>query len=374
MTDRRRLVVVLTMIFKVRGGIPRFNQMLCRALDDLAPSLGLEVDVVSLLDGPEDYAAAGSPWRHLRFVPSPGQAALVVRTTLLCARRRPDALLVGFIGMAPVGVLASPFVKRGFGIVAHGTEAWDIPRATRRVSAKRARYAFVVSRNTGERLCRATGLPSERVRFLPNTLESAFEDVAATPRLEFLVVARLWADEGRKGVDHTIDAFARLAPDHPEWTLRIVGKGTDKPRLVDIAAKTGLGNRIVFEEDLDDAVLAERYASCAVFVLPSGQEGFGIVFLEAMRLEKPCIGGNEGGTPEVIVDGETGLLVPWGDPHALEAAMRRLASDPVLRARMGEAGRRRVVEEFSFPGFRRRLDGYLREWLAIPRSRDGGGN
>ena len=120
-----------------------------------------------------------------------------------------------------------------------------------------------------------------------------------------------------KGVDHTLRAFARLAAAHPTAIHRIVGKGDDQPRLRELAASLGIADRVVFEQDLTDEELADRYRRCAVFVLPSGQEGFGIVFLEAMRFSKPCIGGDAGGTPDVIEDGETGLLVPYGDLEAL---------------------------------------------------------
>jgi glycosyltransferase involved in cell wall biosynthesis len=119
----------------------------------------------------------------------------------------------------------------------------------------------------------------------------------------------------------------------------------------------------VFHQDISDDELAGYYKRCALFVLPSGQEGFGIVFLEAMRFAKPCIGGNVGGTPEVVEDGQTGLLVPFGDVDALERALDRLLADSALRKQMGIAGRRRLLTQFVFERFRARLEGYLRELL-----------
>ena len=100
-------------------------------------------------------------------------------------------------------------------------------------------------------------------------------------------------------------------------------------------------------------------------MLPSGQEGFGIVFLEAMRYSKPCIGGNTGGTPEVIEDGRTGILVPFGDEPALATALERLLGDPELRLEMGRAGRQRLAERFVFERYRDRLAVILREMLGI---------
>jgi glycosyltransferase involved in cell wall biosynthesis len=167
-----------------------------------------------------------------------------------------------------------------------------------------------------------------------------------------------------KGVDHTLTALARVASRHPQARYRIVGKGSDKSRLQQLADSLGIGRRVIFEEDLSDTDLAERYRRCAAFVMPSGQEGFGIVFLEAMRYSKPCIGGDAGGTPDVIVDGETGYLVPFGDLNALEDRLDQLLAQPELRRRLGRAGRQRLIDEFTFDSFKARLGAYVEGLLS----------
>jgi phosphatidylinositol alpha-1,6-mannosyltransferase len=366
----KRLLIVLSTVFKVRGGIPRFNRMLCLALDQLAPDLGYTGTVISQDDSLEDYRAAGTPWHHLEFVPGNGKRRLFWRSLRAAARRRPELMLVGLLGMTPVGVVCLPFLRRGFGFVAHGTEVWSEPRLSRRWSGRRARFAFAVSRHTATSLERSVGLPAAAIRRLPNTLDPVFEDLVQPgpgaregESLELLTVARLWADERMKGVDHTLRAFAGIAERYPSAVYRIVGQGNDRPRLEALAASLGLGERVVFEAGITDRELAERYRDCSLFVLPSGQEGFGIVFLEAMRFAKPCIGGDAGGTPDVIVGDETGFLVPFGDVAAIETALDRLLGDAELRRRMGRAGRRRLEEEFCFERFRERVARYLRDYL-----------
>jgi len=362
-----RLLLVLSTVFHNRGGIPRFNQMLCLALDQLAEELGFSGEVIVLDDTPEDYAKAGRPWRQLEFSAGGGQLGLAARAVSACVRTRPRLMLVGLLGMAPVGWLCRPLLARGFGFIGHGTECWEEPRWTRRHAAGTARFAFAVSTHTAAALQRTAGLPAGAIHLLPNTLDPGFEDLPSDgeePQSpELLTVSRLWAEERRKGVDHTLHAFARLLRRHPDARYRIVGKGTDRPRLEQLAARLELGDRVCFESDLSDAELAERYRRCSLFVLPSGQEGFGIVFLEAMRFAKPCIGGDAGGTPDVIRHEETGLLVPFGDDAALEAALLRLVSDEELRRRLGRAGRLRLEREFVFSRFRERLRGYIRELL-----------
>jgi len=210
----------------------------------------------------------------------------------------------------------------------------------------------------------------ERIRWVPNTLEPDFEPSrpeAPTTRngVQLLTVARLWSEERMKGVDHSLTAFARVHGRYPGARYRIVGKGSDRPRLEEIARRLGIADRVSFEQDLPDTELAEAYRGCDVFVLPSGQEGFGIVFLEAMKFAKPCIGGAVGGTPEVVLDEKTGLLVPFGNERALAAALDRLMGDDGLRRRMGLAGLERLQSEFTFPRFRDRLRSYLTELMEI---------
>jgi glycosyltransferase involved in cell wall biosynthesis len=366
------VVAVLSTIFKVHGGIQRFNRALCLALDELAGEMGFDGRVLSQDDSVVDYERAGAPWKQLRFVAGGGGPyRLSLRTAAVCAER-PDILIVGLLGMTPLGLACRPLLRRGFGFVAYGNESWREGRFSRRFAARRARLAFAISKDTAAALERATGLPGDRVRWLPPALDPAFERVASgaarapadEERLEILTVSRLWAEELQKGVDHALAAFARLAPRHPRALYRIVGKGSDKPRLQSLADRLGIGARVIFEEDLSDRELADRYRRCSVFVLPSGQEGFGIVFLEAMRFGRPCVGGRAGGAPEVIVDGRTGMLVDFLDAAGLEAALDRLLGDAGLRRRMGAEGRQRVLETFTFEQFRERLRQGLTEWFA----------
>ena len=373
----RRLALSLSMIFKERGGIPRFNQMLCLALDEVAPALDVEAWVISEQDSGRDYLDSGAIWRNIQFIPAGGRGGLISRTALLCMRRRPDILLMGILGMAPLGAACLPFLRRGFGFIAHGAEAWEEPRLTRRVLGRQARYVLAVSRDTGEAVCRTIGLDPSAVRILPNTLAPGFEAAPEPPgrgapdsRPEILTVARLWPQtaltpfEGRKGVDHTLHALTRLVGRHPGVRYRIVGKGPDKPRLQRLSESLGLEDHVIFEEDLTDAELSERYRRCAVFALPSGQEGFGIVFLEAMRFGKPIVAARTGGIPEVVEDGTNGLLVPFADVDALEGALDKLLGDHALRTSLGAAGRTRLEEQFTFERFRSRLGSHLREWLS----------
>ena len=107
--------------------------------------------------------------------------------------------------------------------------------------------------------------------------------------------------------------------------------------------------------------LSHLYARAAVVVCPSRREGFGVACLEGMAHGRPVVASGVGGLLDLVVNGETGILVEPGNVQALRAALERLLADPELRRRMGDAGRRRAAEHFSWATVTRKtLDVYAR--------------
>src|ERR1019366_3333934 len=137
-------------------------------------------------------------------------------------------------------------------------------------------------------------------------------------------------------------------------TLRIVGTGDDLGRLAALAMKVGVTPYVHFPGTIPDDALQREYQTCDVFALPSAKEGFGIVFLEAMRYGKPCIGGRHGGTPEVLRDGVDGYLVDFGNVEQLVQTVKRLYEHPAEAHDMGKASLARFRSEFTYPVMRRR--------------------
>lgn len=129
----------------------------------------------------------------------------------------------------------------------------------------------------------------------------------------------------------------------PDATLDIIGDGEDRARREAVAGELGLSNFVHFRVPVSDDELHRCLASMDLFVLPSSKEGFGLVFLEA--------GGAHGGTPEVVVDEKTAVLVDRTDRQALESALVRLLLDDDTRHAMGAAGWRRLRERFTFDAF-----------------------
>lgn len=169
-----------------------------------------------------------------------------------------------------------------------------------------------------------------------------------------LIVGRMAAGEGYKGHDLLIDVWPRVLQRHPDATLRIAGDGTDRERLEAKVAAAGLATSIVFEGRVDDDRLADLYRQCRFFVMPSRDEGFGFVFLEAMRAGKACIAAC-GAASEIIRHGETGWIVDPADPNPVIEAVTRLFGDSKTAAAFGAAGRARFREEFTDTAFQRRF-------------------
>ena len=164
------------------------------------------------------------------------------------------------------------------------------------------------------------------------------------PHLRLLAVGRL---SRYKGFDVLIEALAGAA----DVDLLLVGGGECEGELRALAAQRGVGGRIAFAGELDDDALAAAYESADAFVLPSRDRGeaFGLVLLEAMRAGLPVIASaiDGSGVGEVVVEDETGLLVPPGDAAALAGAVARLRGDDALRRRLGSGGRARWKSTFT---------------------------
>ena len=149
----------------------------------------------------------------------------------------------------------------------------------------------------------------------------------------------------------------------------VIGDGDDRPRLAEQAIRLGLRG-VQFTGPVTDDEMHSYLASTEVFVLPSEKEGFGIAFLEALAHGRPVIGGNVGGTPEVVVDGETGILIDPDNLGEVVDAMGRLLGDSALQDRMGAAARQRVSSEYSYEMFAGRVEALLSSLLREHGSRD----
>jgi glycosyltransferase involved in cell wall biosynthesis len=152
----------------------------------------------------------------------------------------------------------------------------------------------------------------------------------------------------RKGIRFLIQAASRLRPRYPDLQLVIAGDGFERAELERLAANSGIADGTTFVGWVPNRDLPPYYRACAVSVIPSLEEGFGIPAAEAMGCEAPVVASDAGGLPEVVEDGVTGFVVPRGNVDALAEAIDRLLADAELRRGMGQAGRARALERFDW--------------------------
>ena len=195
----------------------------------------------------------------------------------------------------------------------------------------------------------AAGVHSERIRVVPSAVDPSRVQAAPGVRAERrvawgvapgeVVVLVLGALERRKGQDVLLDAVEALGERARPVRVVLCGEGSERATLA--ARAEAFGGRVLlagFQEEV-----APCLAAADIVVVPSRHEGLGVAALEAMAAGKPVVVSRVGGLPEVVADGESGLVVTPGDPAALAGALARLLDDPALRTRLAAAGQVRVT-------------------------------
>jgi len=213
------------------------------------------------------------------------------------------------------------------------------------------------------------GLHPERLVYIPNGISLSAHD-RQLPRME--ARQRLgWSTEGPwlgivarlfPGKNHLalLEALRAVRRRFPATCLAIVGDGPDRRGIEDAIGRLDLKEAV--------AMLGERrdipgiLAALDLFVLPSDTEGMPMTLLEAMAARLPVVATCVGGVPEVVLDGQTGLLVPPRSPEALSAAIETVLSDPVMAELLGQAGRQRAEDLFDL---RRTVSRYEETYLTV---------
>jgi phosphatidylinositol alpha-1,6-mannosyltransferase len=346
-------VLLLPGLFSSQGGIERMLRLYVRAVGELAQPTD-RVDVIVWNDSPAD-AGKLAPYRTPQVASFTGCR----RNRLTCVwqtirhARRSQRLICGHVNLLRLAHLARKFSSQlEIWLVAHGIEVWRAFTTAERRALRATERILCVSDYTRRQLAsHCPGLTPSQLTVLPNALDPEIAAAAEQPGIAqpglILAVARLDAAEAYKGIDHLIAAMPAVRAVIPAARLRVVGDGNDRPRLENLAA--GMNGGVEFRGRVTDAELRQHLDACQLFALPSGGEGFGLVYLEAMAHGKPCVAANAGGAPEVV-NPASGRLVPYGDITALSAACVA-----ALQAKWNPALLRARAMEFSYEAFRRRL-------------------
>ncbi|MFF3888006.1 glycosyltransferase family 4 protein [Streptomyces sp. NPDC001914] len=197
-----------------------------------------------------------------------------------------------------------------------------------------------------------------------------FSPDPSVPQVPGRIVTTSSADVPLKGLVFLVEALAKVRTEHPGAHLVVVGKRAEDGPVAQAIERYGLDGAVEFVKGISDAELVDLVRSAEVACVPSLYEGFSLPAAEAMATGTPLVATTGGAIPEVAgPDGETCLAVPPGDPGALAAALGRLLGDPALRARLGSAGRERVLSRFTWARAAEGTVAHYRAAMALPASR-----
>jgi phosphatidyl-myo-inositol dimannoside synthase len=370
------VVFVITGACATSGGIATHNRQILRVLASLTNERSLLLTVFSLLESNEDrptFLPSSTSFRGFDGSKIELSCALV-RCAISCPLFIFDHVTLA-LPLLPLIVLRAIRAV----IFAHGSESW---RRIRRSSRWLFAGATLVLTNSQFTL----GKMRERdvrgnIVACPLGLAPEFglsdQDVAqgngagivtrislqaASGRTDLLgqrvclLVGRMHPHEREKGHRELLAVWPEIRREFPNAQLVFAGPGDDRENIAQAAREGGIGDSVFLPGRVSPETLRALYASCYAFTMPSKQEGFGLVYLEAMSAAKPCVGCRDDGAEDVIVHTETGLLVSDPKDRAeLTAALRQLLANPDAGRAMGQRGFERLHKHFTSDHVQNRL-------------------
>jgi glycosyltransferase involved in cell wall biosynthesis len=227
---------------------------------------------------------------------------------------------------------------------------------------------LTVSSTSAEDIQRDMGIPASALHTVPLGVDQDVFQPDPSAAVPGRIVVVTSADVPLKGLGVLLDALARIRVDH-DAHLVCIGKAKEGGIAARRVSQLGLADAVTFRSDLTQEELVRVLQSAEIAVVPSLYEGFSLPAVEEMACGLPLVATTAGALPEVAgPDGEAALLVPPGDHGALAVAVGKLLDDPGLRARLGAAGRARVLEGFSWSAATTATADWYRERIAAVRS------
>ena len=291
-----------------------------------------------------DYAKARGiepiTWRtHGKFDP-----LTVARLAQLMRRRRIDVIHTHLSTASLLGAFASKLARVRCVAHVHGMNTATCFRYSDIVIAvSQSVKSHLIEQGINENKVRVVHNGVDLVRFMPMGARETKSRLGYDPCEPLLgVFGRLSSEKGQRVA---LEAMPLIVKSYPDAKLALVGNGADRNELETSAEALGIRDSVVFVGFMQD--VREMMSACDVVLVPSLREGFGLAAVEAMALQRPVIASAQGGLTEIVIDGETGLLVAPNDPKALADAAFDILAHPESASAMGRKGRLRVEEHFA---------------------------
>lgn len=337
--EKKGNTFVFLEILSREGGIQSYVRDIFQAYQDSTNSTNacdsvLDTDILLLRDGLEcinPYQSKSINFYYLKTQPLWLGRFRLATTLLWCLlKKQPQQVFCGHINLAPlVKTLCAP-LGIPYKVFTYGKEVWEPLPNKYQQALKQAANILTISRYSRDRCCENNHIDQEKFQLLPCMVdENIFipqpkpKDLIERYKLDgakvLMTVARLWSGDPYKGVDVTIRALPRILPIFPEVKYLVIGRGDDQLRLAKLAKDLGVEKQVIFAGFVPTEDLVRHYQVADAYVMPS-QEGFGIVYLEAMACGIPVLSGDADGSAEPLQDGKLGWRVPYRDPEAVANA------------------------------------------------------
>ncbi|CEJ42628.1 Glycosyltransferase (Uncharacterized protein) [Umezakia ovalisporum] len=363
-------VFVFLEIFAGEGGIQSYVKDIFRTYGRLNARCKAQVFLL------RDSFHQSNPYEsdNLKFYyfenkfPQLGRLNMSVALLKHLLQKPPQQVFCGHINLAVLIKTICQPLGIPYTVLTYGKEVWEPLKHSQRNALASANAIWTISRYSRRRACAANNLDPEKIKILPCAIDgNKFTPGPKQPELiqkyslggakVLMTVARLWSGDIYKGVDVTIRALPHIAQAFPQVKYLVIGRGDDQPRLAQLAQDLGVSDRVVFAGFIPTEQLVAHYRLADAYIMPS-QEGFGIVYLEAMTCGVPVLSGDDDGSADPLQDGKLGWQVPHRHSQAVATACIEILQAKDQRCH-GQWLRAQAMTLFGIETFQQRLQQLL---------------
>jgi len=353
----KKIYFIYLAAFSNTGGIEEFAKQFIKSLENISTDNQLKkskIEIISVYDNQSDYKTIN---QNVQFI---GFGGSKIKTILYVIRKvkKEDIIFYSHINLLFLAAFNSLFkrVKKSYFSI-YGIEVWKKFSVIKKYLLKN--YFFLsISNYTKNIFVENSGVDPEKISIFPccidlNTSNKEYDNPYIDSEYNILSVSRLSKEDNYKGIDSVIKILPELKSYIPNIKYTIIGKGDDLNRLNKLSKNLNVEKNINFKGYVKN--LRPYYKKCDIFTLPSKNEGFGIVYLEAMEYKKPVIAANSGGATDVIRDNETGFLCNYDDLESLKSKILFITNNKSKAKEIGKSGYNFLIENFTFKQFEKRL-------------------
>lgn len=362
MKTEKNIYFIYLDAFSNTGGIEEFNKKIIRSFENISKKNGFEnyrINIISIYDENFHYHPIN---QNINFVGYSGNRVKAVFEIIKKVEKK-DIIFFGHINLLPLAILNIIIngVKKIFFSI-YGIEVWKKFNFLESQFLKK--FSFLsISNYTKNEFSKNSGVNPKNIQIFPCCIEiikneESIKNPYKQSDFNVLTVSRLSSNDTYKGIDHVIQALPLIIKKIPNIKFTIIGKGDDKLRLQKICKKLKVDEYVDFRGYVEK--LDPYYKFCNLFTLPSKNEGFGIVFLEAMQYKKPVLSCNSGGSQDVIKNNETGFHSIYGDLDSINDMILFIYNNKEHATNIGNAGYKHLMQNFTFRNFQDRLEKILK--------------